>query len=695
MKKMFSIYIRWCIIIIGCFLYACNHNSSTPKNTKYIAYIGRYTDHKESNVDKSAFDKLHELSLRKYLSTLDFKDTDLQLKVFDCKRSGAISDSIYEVIAKDTSIVAVIDNTWGEHISKCVSTIKNNNIPVVSINADKNNLDYGSQVIFTGNGDLLPYDIGAFLNKGIKTNEINFISEVDYPLHDSYLKAFQLNDIKIKNSIYVKGKNLQAADSIAFYQSLDLLYKDSIKNNTLTILNVHSTIGNHLLPYLDKYYKQLRLLGHSYIVNAKHLKSFGKTSSNQLILISNPTDALSKELIFDIDELKLQSPDLFENANHPMFVDRCMDAVALFKNYKTLYPNQSITRSSIINYFSNLKDTEFTENGEVFRIDTSNSVLPDLYFTSYTKGQLNSYPLQLNLEREIIPNLFFGIEIIDIYDIDINTNSFTSDFYYWIKMDSAHKDVEKYIVFQNMKQNGSSKELVLEKIDGPTIYKLYKVSGLFYVNYNINNFPFDEQELNITAEVLNPTNILKVSFDKKSLEVDSTIMDKFKINEWSKKRFYVTVENQISKGLHGDPEIDAQSYSAFKNISFRLQVERKVIGPLLEIILPLIMIGIVAIALLMIRNVTFENLGEVSIGVFITIVAYSISYSDSTPKTDNLTRADFLFWLTFMVVLTSFLIVIGINSLYSAEKVMNMNLRKMGFATLFIYIIGVFSILFF
>jgi hypothetical protein len=373
---------------------------------------------------------------------------------------------------------------------------------------------------------------------------------------------------------------------------------------------------------------------------------------------------LSKQLIFDIDAMKSQSPELFENANHPMFVDRCMDAVAMIKHYNELYPNLSITRTSIREYFSNLKDSEFTENGEVFRIDTSNSILPDLYFTSYTKGQLNSYPLQLNLNREIIPNLFFGIEIVDIYDIDMNTNSFTSDFYYWIKMDSAHKDVEKYIVFQNMKQNGSSRELILEKVDGSTVYKLYKVSGLFYVNYNINKFPFDEQELNITAEVLNPTNILKVSFDKKSLDVDSTIMDKFKINEWSKKRFYVTVENQIAKGLHGDPEIDAQSFSAFKNISFRLQVERKILGPLLEIILPLIMIGIVAISLLMIRNVTFENLGEVSIGVFITIVAYSISYSDSTPKTDNLTRADFLFWLTFMVVLVSFLIVIGINSLY-------------------------------
>jgi hypothetical protein len=76
--------------------------------------------------------------------------------------------------------------------------------------------------------------------------------------------------------------------------------------------------------------------------------------------------------------------------------------------------------------------------------------------------------------------------------------------------------------------------------------------------------------------------------------------------------------------------------------------------------------------------VSFENLGEVSIGVFITIVAFSISYSSATPNTEDLTRADMLFWTTFAVVLIVFLIVIITNSIYDKEKVANIDLRKLG-----------------
>jgi hypothetical protein len=76
------------------------------------------------------------------------------------------------------------------------------------------------------------------------------------------------------------------------------------------------------------------------------------------------------------------------------------------------------------------------------------------------------------------------------------------------------------------------------------------------------------------------------------------------------------------------------------------------------------------------KDISFENLGEVSIGVFMSIVAFSISFSASTPNSDDLTKADFLFWLTFVVVLLNFMIVIAVNAIYDAEKVKTMDIRK-------------------
>ena len=88
---------------------------------------------------------------------------------------------------------------------------------------------------------------------------------------------------------------------------------------------------------------------------------------------------------------------------------------------------------------------------------------------------------------------------------------------------------------------------------------------------------------------------------------------------------------------------------------------------LLEIILPLSLIGFVSIATLYIKDISFENLGEASVGTF-GIITFSIALSYVTPSSDYLTKADILFWMTFVVVLSSFMTIIVINARYRPEQ---------------------------
>jgi hypothetical protein len=653
------------------------------KQVKYVAYVGRYTNQADtvpcSRQPLNKFDLMHEVTLKKYLKELDLPYTDLQLKVFDCRKNGTISDSIYQVIAQDPDIVAVIDNTWGEHISKCAATIRENNIPVIAINADRNEFDFGTSAIFTGSQDNVPHDMVAYITKVLHTTKVNFVSEEDYGLHNTYLKAFKEGNITINKLFSVKGKPHTPADSIRLYTELEQYFKQNpSEENTLLVLSVHADIGNKLINYLNKRFTKIHLLGHAYIVNASNLQKFGVHNDNDLIIISNPTDALTKSLYNDIAELKTAHPDYFQNANHPFFVERCYDAVEMLRNkFDHSGDTTTLSKKDFNNYFRTLPNQIVREQDEIYQFDSILNLVPELFFTQYAGGRFHSCPLQLNEYREVIPNLFFGMEISDIYNINMDENSFTSDFYYWIKLDSNNRDAEKYIIFQNMKQNESSKELIFEKTDGSTIYKLYKVSGIFYVNYELEKYPFDAQEIFVRAEILSPATKLKVSFDQKSFDMDSTKIDKFKITEWNKLKYYVTVDNEINLGMYGDPDMEEEKLYEFKNIYFRLNVERKQTTPLLEIVLPLVLIGLISISLLFIKDISFENLGEVSIGVFMSIVAFSISFSASTPSADNLTKADYLFWLTFIVVLLNFMIVILVNAIYEPEEVKNIDIRKL------------------
>lgn len=693
-QKKYILFSAPILILTSLILWYLFAQTKEPNKTKkYIAYVGRYTNINDTTPahlqEKNKFDLLHEAFLKEYLSRLNLPYSELELKTFDCRKSGEISDSIYQLIAKDSSIVAVIDNTWGQHISAAQKTIEKNQLPVIAINADRNYLNYGPAAVFTGSQDNLPYDITNFLTKILKVKKINFISEKDYTLHESYLEAFKSSGITINKMFLTEGKKFKAEDSSKFYQEFISYYQSNPKEvDTWTIFNFHVDIGNNLLQFIDKNFTQFKGLGHAYIVNPSLIKTFGNKNNNQLIIVSYPTDALSQPLYHDIKKIKLTHPELLENPNHPLFVERCWDAVEIIKNKFEFHGDTTqLSKKDFVQYFSSLPNTTVKEEDEIYIFDSTNTVIPELTFSEYSGGNFHSYPLQLNEKREVIPNLFFGMEIVDIYNIDVDANSFTSDFYYWVKLDSSNYDAEKYIIFQNMKQNESSKELIFEKINNQQIYKLYKVSGVFYVNYDLETYPFDNQEIYIRAEILNPSTELKVSFDQKSFSYDVEKIKEFKINEWEKTEFYVTVDNEVSRGMHGDPDMDEEKLYEFKNIYFRLDISRKPTTPLLEIVLPLILIGIISISLLFIKDISFENLGEVSIGVFMSIVAFSISFSETTPSAQNLTKADYLFWLTFIVVLINFMIVIVVNAIYDIDKVKNIDIRKMSTIIGILYII--------
>jgi len=691
LNNYLTIFIIALVIGFSWYLFKDSYIYGTKK-VKYIAYIGRYTNQADTTPhyrqSKNKFDLMHEVTLERYLKTFNLPYTDLQLKTFDSRKDGKVSDSIYKEISKDPDIVAVIDNTWGQHISKCANTIKENNIPVISINADRSGIDYGNYAIFTGNQDNVPFDLVEYITKILHVNKVNFISEDDYELHTTYLEAFSKSEVAINKLFLLKGKVFTPEDSSRLYNEINLYYKQNpSEENTLLVINTHADAGNNLINYLNKRFEKIQLLGHAYIVNPVALNKFGEKNNNKLIIISNPTDAVSKPLYTDISELKTSYPDYFKISNHPFFVERCHIAIEIIRNkFEYEHDTLNISKQDFSRYFNTLKNKIIKEEDEIYHFDSTLNLIPELYFSEYKEGSFHSCPLQLNEYREVVPNLSFGMEIIDIYNINMDENSFTSDFYYWIKLDSSNKDAEKYIIFQNMKQNESSKELIFEKKNGSTIYKLYKVSGIFYVNYELEKYPFDQQEIFVRAEILSPSTNLKVSFDQKSFALDSTKINKFKITEWNKLKYYVTVDNEINIGMYGDPDMQSEKLYEFKNIYFRLNVARKQTTPLLEIVLPLILIGLISISLLFIKDISFENMGEVSIGVFMSIVAFSISFSASTPSADNLTKADYLFWLTFIVVLLNFMIVIFVNAFYKPEVVKDIDIRKLSVGLILCYV---------
>lgn len=645
-----------------------------------VAYVGRFTDETNDKPIDNRFDKAHEFMIKHFLEEINKKNDSLKLvlKSYDCKRTAKGAANAYEEIAKDTNIAFVIDNTWGVHLKGAQPIIQQHNIPVIAINGDRNNLDFGKSAIFTGNNDMLPSDITQFLTKILKQKEVVFVSEKDYPLHEVYLEEFKKASFQLKGEDFCVSNGINNKDSIAFavFEKLKTMHAQDPKLiNHWHVLDLHFDVGGKLLELIESHFSGLKMIGHAYNVPTVSQSLLKPNSTNELVLVNNPTDAVPHAIAKAKKNFEDQESNIFAQLNSPMFAYRCNQAVNIFA-FSVLNQKEKIGRKLAQESFKRLNENSLYVKDDIYYFNANNELVPNLYYVKYKEGRLYSFKEQLNSKGEVVPNLVAGMEIIDLYNIDVSTNTFMADFYYWIKADTANADAERFVLFPNMKEEGSSSSLVLEKSDNGQSYKLYKVSGLFHQDFDLKNYPFDSQEIMISMEIMAPIEKIKIAFDQSAFKQDTNLLEKFVIRAWEKKHYLLTVDNRISSTMRGDPESVEGQLRKFNVFSFRLYVDRSLSGPFLEIVLPLLLIGLVAISLLFVRDISFGNVGEVSVGTFLGIITFSIAIASVSPSSDYLTKSDILFWLTFAVVLFCFLIIIGLNAIYDDEELKNMKVVK-------------------
>lgn len=668
---------------------AGSHAFSGPH--KVVAYIGRFTNISDSiPIDKQVkrpFDLQHEAIFKKYLEELsETGRTTLDLQSFDNHADKRTTDSIYRAIAADTNIILVIDNTWGEHLAQGAEVIRDQHIPVIAINADRGKVAYGPTVMFTGNDDDVPGDIVNLLAKELHVPAVNFISERGYKLHDGFVEALGGAGIGIAHEWDLAAQKPQSSDEEArILGEIGAFYRDPAARYVPLVINTHTTWGNRIIQYVNSYCDHVTMVAGQYVSSVSTTEDFGKGNDNQLYIMSRPNDALTQKIVNDLGAFRTASPALFSSANAAYFVKRGVDVREIMLAGLRAQGAQPPTRRGFAAFFDAVRGTTVAGEQELYTFDSSLVLAKDVTFTKYKGGKYYSLGHQFNRERKMIPNVFFGMDIIDIYNVDVNTNSFKSDFYYWIKVDTAFRDEERSVVLQNIIGAESNKELVLEKVEEGILYRLYKVSGKFYIDYELKRFPLDVQEIAIRVESLRPSDRLRISFDQKSFEQDSSVFERFRVPAWNMMKSYVSVDNRLSTTMRGDPDDVEGKLRTFKTFSFRLDLARKFLGPFLQIILPLVLIGIVAISLLYIKNVSFANIGDVSVGVFLGIIAFSISFSNTIPASNYLTKADMLFWTTFIVVLISFVTVIVISARYHEHEILPKHVRPIKIALTVLY----------
>lgn len=167
------------------------------------------------------------------------------------------------------------------------------------------------------------------------------------------------------------------------------------------------------------------------------------------------------------------------------------------------------------------------------------------------------------------PTCQVGAYVTDLYGLDVSPRTINADFWLWSVCPSAGLDATRRLEFINATQVSQSDRSV-EKV-GDQYWSQVKVSGTFRQQFDLSEYPFDKQDVQIQVEdsQLNASQFAYVA-DRANSGYDHAIsLDGFEIRDFS-----VRVVTHTYQTSFGDPRIKHGQQSRYSQFVIELHLDR-------------------------------------------------------------------------------------------------------------------------
>lgn len=300
--------------------------------------------------------------------------------------------------------------------------------------------------------------------------------------------------------------------------------------------------------------------------------------------------------------------------------------------------------------------------------------------------------------------VYTGIDITRLSQLNQKTSSFAADFYLWFRY-GENADLNN-VIFPGAKSlitgqpifepNNPIESTITE--DGLN-YKLYRVRGLFKAGFNLRDYPFDSQQLEITLQnERTPSNRLMYVTDTFGLrlsEVDQTSHNiQFNIPKlWKFKGLQYARETFRTTSTEGNPQLfnanNRVDYSGFKA---SVTLQRRPLVFLIKNLLPLILLTLVPLTTLYFPRRLAKERPPVAVSALISGTVLLVGVYRQLPEIGYTVAIEYLFYVFFALSLLAILVgIVGDRMMLAGQTKRAVYLdyaaRSLFFMTIFITVI--------
>jgi len=264
--------------------------------------------------------------------------------------------------------------------------------------------------------------------------------------------------------------------------------------------------------------------------------------------------------------------------------------------------------------------------------------------------------------------VFAGINVNQVGDLDLASQTFTADFFVWLKYAGDNKPTA--ITFLNaVDPSLALGDPIKTTTVGNVTYALYRVKSTFQAPMEFRDFPFDKQQLPIEfANKLLPASELVFAIEPALLDatqkarLTSGLNGTVSINDipnWDASRLEYYQGSIGSTALLGDPSATASTAGVeFSTFTADITIERDLRSFLIKNLLPLALLAVVTYVSLFFP--VEDTATRVSFGItgILTAAVLMSDVTKSLPEVGYTVAIEWIFYA--FIFLSALLILVGI-----------------------------------
>jgi len=294
--------------------------------------------------------------------------------------------------------------------------------------------------------------------------------------------------------------------------------------------------------------------------------------------------------------------------------------------------------------------------------------------------------------------VYAGIDLNKVSSIDVTTSTFSADFYLWMRYNGA--DDVTAITFNDASNVSfdSAKPLASKIINGLQ-YHLYHVTGNFKATYDFHQYPFDQQQLNISFQNTRLTSehlVYVIDALGLKLHLNNTaeterVKPAFQsLSSWMYQGTQYASDTFTSRSTLGDPRLfDQRTRTDYSGLQMTLTVQRKTLAYLVSHLLPLALLFLLVYASL---HLPLKHLGDrltLTVTALLASAVLLLSVNSELPEIGYAVSLDYIYYVFFALCLVCIVASIWLyeRKLTAATRWINRGLHTTYVATVIITII--------